>query len=44
MYVADPRFTAHYDGLRPGLAIWLSAVIDASARNHGIDPDTAEWR
>lgn len=44
MYEADPAFAAHYDGVRTGLAAWLRRSIDASARAHGIDPDTATWR
>ncbi|WP_368499219.1 MerR family transcriptional regulator [Herbiconiux sp. A18JL235] len=43
LYEGDPAFAAHYDGLRPGLAAWLRRSIDASARSHGIDPETAEW-
>lgn len=43
MYVADPRFTATYEKFAPGLAAWLSAVIDANARANGVDPDTAAW-
>ncbi len=43
MYAADPRFAAHYDAIRPGLATWLRDAIEASARAHGIDPDTARW-
>ncbi|PSL38138.1 DNA-binding transcriptional MerR regulator [Labedella gwakjiensis] len=43
MYEADPAYAAHYDGVRPGLASWLRRVIDAGARAHGIDPDTATW-
>lgn len=43
MYAADDRFAAHYDAVRPGLAVWLRDAIDASARAHGIDPDTAAW-
>ncbi|MGW2180183.1 MerR family transcriptional regulator [Streptomyces sp. NPDC001732] len=43
MYEADPGFAAHYDGVRTGLAAWLRRIIDASARAHGIDPDTATW-
>lgn len=43
MYEADPAFTAHYDGIRPGLTSWLRQSIDANARAHGIDPDTAAW-
>ncbi|WP_022867387.1 MerR family transcriptional regulator [Schaalia vaccimaxillae] len=44
MYVADPRFTAHYEDLRPGLAAWLKDVIDANARAHGVDPERAQWQ
>lgn len=43
MYEADPGFAAHYDGIRPGLATWFRQIIDAGARAHGIDPDTATW-
>lgn len=43
MYAGDERFAAHYDAVRPGLAVWLRDAIDASARAHGIDPDTAAW-
>ena len=43
MYVQDPRFTAHYDERAEGLAAWLTAIIDANARAHGIDPATAVW-
>ncbi|WP_291278989.1 MerR family transcriptional regulator [Galactobacter sp.] len=42
-YTADPRWTEHYDSREPGLAAWLRAIIDANARAHGVDPDTAEW-
>ncbi|MFG2587640.1 MerR family transcriptional regulator [Streptomyces sp. NPDC048438] len=44
MYEADPGFTAHYDGIRTGLAAWFRRIVDASARAHGIDPDTATWQ
>jgi DNA-binding transcriptional MerR regulator len=44
MYEADPAYTAHYDGVRTGLASWLRRIIDASARARGIDPDTATWQ
>ncbi|WP_031075579.1 MerR family transcriptional regulator [Streptomyces sp. NRRL S-118] len=44
MFVEDPGFAAHYDSIRPGLAVWFRRIIDASARAHGIDPDTATWR
>ncbi|MFE0421446.1 MerR family transcriptional regulator [Streptomyces sp. NPDC058953] len=43
-YESDPGFAAHYDGVRPGLAAWFRRAVDASARAHGIDPDTASWR
>ncbi|GGT20761.1 MerR family transcriptional regulator [Streptomyces kurssanovii] len=43
-YEADPGFAAHYDGIRPGLATWFRRIIDAGARAHGIDPDTATWQ
>ncbi|MGX1131501.1 DNA-binding transcriptional MerR regulator [Streptomyces glaucescens] len=42
-YEADPGFAAHYDGIRTGLATWFRRIVDASARAHGIDPDTATW-
>ncbi|MFH8365724.1 MerR family transcriptional regulator [Streptomyces sp. NPDC018031] len=44
MYEADPGFAAHYDGIRPGLATWFRRIVDAGARAHGIDPDTATWQ
>ncbi|WP_230402226.1 MerR family transcriptional regulator [Sanguibacter suaedae] len=43
MYVSEPRFNAHYEALEPGLAQWVSDVIDANARHHGLDPATATW-
>lgn len=43
MYANDPRFSAYYDKVRPGLASWLSQVIDANAQAQGIDPDQAVW-
>ncbi|MGW4629973.1 MerR family transcriptional regulator [Streptomyces rubiginosohelvolus] len=43
MYEADAGFAAHYDGIRPGLAMWFRRLIDAGARAHGIDPDAATW-
>ncbi|MEU6831992.1 MerR family transcriptional regulator [Nocardia beijingensis] len=43
-YETDPGFAAHYDGIRAGLAAWFRRIIDASARAHGIDPDTATWQ
>ncbi|SCG79187.1 DNA-binding transcriptional regulator, MerR family [Micromonospora echinaurantiaca] len=44
MFETDPAFAAHYDGIRAGLATWFRQSIDASARAHGIDPDTATWQ
>ncbi|MFB6503235.1 MULTISPECIES: MerR family transcriptional regulator [unclassified Streptomyces] len=44
MYEADPGFAAHYDGIRTGLAAWFRQIVDADARAHGIDPDTATWQ
>jgi hypothetical protein len=36
MYIADARFTAHYDQQRPGLAAWFHEAIAANlARNSG---------
>lgn len=43
MYESDPGFATHYDGIHEGLASWFRRIIDASARDHGIDPDTAVW-
>ncbi|MEW9531884.1 MerR family transcriptional regulator [Microbispora sp. NPDC049125] len=44
MYEGDPDFAAHYDGIHAGLASWFRRIVDASARAHGIDPDTATWQ
>ena len=44
MYIQDSRFTATYEGIQPGLAAWLTSAIDANARIHGVDPDTAQWQ
>ncbi|MGW2426563.1 MerR family transcriptional regulator [Streptomyces sp. NPDC001709] len=43
-FEANPGFAAHYDGIRPGLAGWFRRIVDASARAHGIDPETATWK
>lgn len=43
MYVADERFAATYEAVEPGLTAWLLAAVEANARRHGVDPDTAEW-
>lgn len=31
LYVADPRFTAHYDDVEPGLARWVRDAVHANA-------------
>ncbi|MFD7655173.1 MerR family transcriptional regulator [Actinosynnema sp. NPDC059797] len=43
VFETDPGYAAHYDGVRAGLAAWFRRIIDADARAHGIDPDTATW-
>ena len=43
MYGQDPRFAETYEALEPGLTEWLQAAIEANARAHGIDPETASW-
>ncbi|WP_328808621.1 MerR family transcriptional regulator [Nonomuraea montanisoli] len=42
-YAADPGFTAYYDAIEPGLTLWLRDIIDANARDRGVDPDSATW-
>lgn len=34
MYVADPRFTQHYESIHPGLAQYVSDAIIANALDH----------
>lgn len=36
MYVCDPRFTATYDAVRPGMARYLHDAIVANAARHGV--------
>lgn len=43
MFVEDPGFAAHYDGLASGLARWLGEVLAANAAANGVDPETATW-
>ncbi len=43
LYTCDSRFSASLDAHEPGLSRWLAEAINASARRHGIDPDTAVW-
>ncbi|MFI7539111.1 MerR family transcriptional regulator [Streptosporangium sp. NPDC049376] len=42
-HAADPGFRAYYDAIEPGLTFWLRDIIDANARDRGIDPDSATW-
>jgi len=35
MYVEDERFTAYYERIRPGLAVYLRDAITANAARHG---------
>lgn len=42
-HAADPGFAAYYDAIEPGLAVWLRDIIDANARDRGVDPDAATW-
>ncbi|NEW39843.1 MerR family transcriptional regulator [Nocardia cyriacigeorgica] len=42
-YVSDAEYIAFYDGLEPGLTIWLNDIIAENARANGVDPDTATW-
>ncbi|MEU4712236.1 MerR family transcriptional regulator [Micromonospora purpureochromogenes] len=34
MYLADPRFTAHYEAIAPGMAAYLNEAIHANAITH----------
>ena len=43
MFVDDERFREYFDSLEQGLATWLSASIDANAREHGVNPAEAIW-
>lgn len=43
-YVEDSRFRDRFESRQAGMAEWLKDAIDANAREHGIDPDTAEWQ
>lgn len=36
MYVADPRFTAYYEAIHPGLARYVHDAIVANASRHGV--------
>ena len=43
MYRQDERFAQTYEALEPGLTDWIVAAVEADARAHGVDPDTATW-
>ncbi|WP_407335461.1 MerR family transcriptional regulator [Dietzia kunjamensis] len=43
MYRQDERYAENYERLEPGLTEWLIAAVEADARAHGVDPDTATW-
>ena len=43
-YVEDSRFRDRFESRQAGMAEWLKDAIDANAREHGVDPDTAEWQ
>ncbi|QZY51528.1 MerR family transcriptional regulator [Leucobacter tenebrionis] len=43
MFVDDPRFRAFFDGVEPGLSVWLRDAIFAVSRAAGVDPYTAVW-
>ncbi|MBL1077266.1 MerR family transcriptional regulator [Nocardia sp. 2] len=43
-YVTEPGYADYYDGRQPGLTAWLRDIIDANARAHGVDPETATWQ
>ena len=42
-YVTEAGFTAFYDDIEPGLAEWLTRIIDANATAKGVDPSSAQW-
>lgn len=42
-YLADPRFTQHYDEREIGLAQWIHDAIVANATAHGVDVENPEW-
>jgi MerR family transcriptional regulator, thiopeptide resistance regulator len=41
MYVADPRFAAHYDNRAEGLAAFVASAIRANADRSPAGPDSA---
>ncbi|QHC24679.1 MerR family transcriptional regulator [Streptomyces sp. GS7] len=43
LFVGDPRFAGFYEGVAPGLTVWMHDVIFANAEANGVDPETATW-
>lgn len=43
LFAGDPRFTATFDAIAPGLAVWLRDAISANAAAHGVAPESATW-
>ncbi len=43
MYMADQRFTEHYDRREPGLAAWLNEAVRANAASHGVNLERVSW-
>ncbi len=43
LYTEDERFKAYYDKYSPKLAAWIQHGIEANARAHGVDPESAKW-
>lgn len=43
MYLADPRFQAHYENLAEGLTQWLVEIIEAAAAQAGVDLENPQW-
>ncbi len=39
LYVSDDRFTAHYDEIRPGLAVFMRGAMDVYARHHPLSKE-----
>lgn len=43
LYVRDERFSTFFHDRESGFSEWLSEVINANARHHGVDPERAIW-
>lgn len=42
-YLADPRFTGHYESVQPGLTRWLREAVALVAAREGVDPENPRW-